>query len=116
VLAEAAAWVALAEARELAFWPSPVGPVSLAEQAVRLATVDGARALGWGERSGVLEVGRRADLVGVAVDTTVGAVYRDLVERGPGRQVLTVLGGVRVARRAGPDADWPEIDRHELEA
>jgi len=115
VLAEAAAWVAAARERELVFWPSAVGPVPLEEQAVRLATVDGARALGWGDSAGVLEPGRRADLVAVDVDTTTQRVYRDLVEHGPGRQVLTVLAGVRRARRPSAAAPWPEIDRHELE-
>lgn len=115
VLAEAATWAALARTRDLAFWPSDSGPVSLEEQAVRLATVEGARAMGWGDRAGVLEPGRRADLVGVAIDTTAAAAYRDLVERGPGRQVMTVLGGVRRARRDDPEVPWPPIDRHELD-
>ena len=112
VLADAAAWVELARRRELVYWPSAAGPVSLEEQAVRLATVDGARTLGWGSAAGVLEPGRRADLVGVAVATTVERVYADLVAHGPGRQVLTVLEGVRRARRADPDEPWPEVEEH----
>lgn len=111
LLAEAAAFAALAGRRGLAFWPSSVGPVPLEEQAIRLATVGGARALGWADVSGVLEAGRRADLVGVAIETNPDTVYRDLVEQGPGRQVLTVLGGVRRARRADPDRPWPDVDR-----
>ncbi len=111
LLAEAAAFVALAGRRGLVFWPSSVGPVPLEEQAVRLTTVGGARALGWDGANGVLEAGRRADLVGVALETSVASVYRDLVERGPGRQVLTVLGGVRRARREDPSVPWPEVDR-----
>jgi len=114
VLSEAAAWAVLARGRDLAFWPSVVGPITLEEQAVRLATVEGARAMGWGDRSGVLAPGRRADLAGVAIATTPATVYRDLVEHGPGRQVLTVLAGIRQARRPTPDHPWPDIDRHEL--
>jgi len=113
LLDEARAWVALARERELALWPGAHGPTSLEEQAIRLATVDGARAMGW--QAGVLEPGRRADLAGVAVDTTVASAHRDLVERGPGRVVLTVLGGVRRARRDDPSVPWPELDRHELD-
>jgi len=114
MLSEAAAWAALARARGLAFWPSAVGPITLEEQAVRLATVEGARAMGWGDRCGVLARGRRADLVAVAIPTTPASVHRDLVEHGPGRQVLTVLAGVRKARRPTPDHPWPPIDRPEL--
>jgi aminodeoxyfutalosine deaminase len=116
LLAEAAAWVALARRRDLMFWPSSVGPITLEEQAIRLATVDGARAMGWGGHAGVLEPGRRADLVGVEIATRPESAYRDLVEHGPGRQVLTVLAGVRRSRRASADEPWPEIDRRELNA
>ena len=113
-LADAAAFVALARARDVLFWPSSVGPLPLEEQAVRLATVDGARAMGWGGYAGVLEPGRRADLVGVDIATTPERVYADLVAAGPGRQVLTVLGGVRRARRPDAEQPWPTIDRREL--
>lgn len=113
VLAEAAAWVALARARDVTFWPSPAGPIPLEEAAVRLATVDGAVAMGWGRQTGVLAPGRRADFVVVDVDTSAERVWRDLIEAGPGRQVLTVLAGVRKARRADAATPWPEID-HEL--
>lgn len=113
VLAEATAWVALGRQRGLMFWPSPVGPITLEEAAVRLLTVDGARAMGWAGQSGILEPGRRADFVVLDLDTTVDAVYRDVVEQGSGRQVLTVLGGLRKARRGSADEPWPVID-HEL--
>jgi aminodeoxyfutalosine deaminase len=110
LLADAAAWVALARRRDLVLWPSSAGPVSLEEAAIRLATVDGARALGLGATCGVLEPGRRADLVGASVETSVGTVYADLVHAGAGRQVLTVLGGVRKARRADADTPWPPLE------
>ncbi len=110
VLAEASAWARLAASRGLREWPSAAGPVPLDEQAVRLATVDGARAMGWGNRAGVLEPGRRADLAGVALTATPRSVYRDLLTRGPGRQVLTVVGGVRKARRDDADRPWPLLD------
>lgn len=110
LLAEAAAFTDLATAAGMALVPTSTGLLEAAEAAVRLATVDGARALGLGDVAGVLEPGRRADLVGVAVSTSPDAVYRDLVRSGPGRQVLTVLGGVRRSRRASADEPWPEID------
>jgi cytosine/adenosine deaminase-related metal-dependent hydrolase len=110
VLAEAAAWVQVAQAQGLHLWPSGAGPVPLEEAAIRLATTDGARALGWGATCGALEPGRRADLVGVAVDTSAEHAYRDLVAQGAGRQILTVIGGVRKARRDSADHAWPDID------
>jgi cytosine/adenosine deaminase-related metal-dependent hydrolase len=109
-LAEAAAWVAMARAQQIALWPGGGGPVELEEQAVRLLTVEGADAMGWAAHSGVLAVGRRADMVGVDVVTTAATAYRDLVTRGVGRQVLTVLGGVRRAMRASGDTPWPLLD------
>lgn len=113
LLAEAAAWVGLARRRGLAFWPSGVGPIPLEEAALRLATVDGARTLGWGDRAGLLEPGRRADFVVVDVATTADAVWRDVIEQGPGRLVLTAVGGVRKARRPDAGTPWPPIDHDE---
>ena len=112
LLGEAAAWVGLARRRGLTAWPSSDGARPLEEQAVRLATVDGAAAMGWGGVAGVLEPGRRADLVGVAQATSVEDVWRDLVERGPGQVVCTVVAGVRKARREA-GTPWTEIDRQE---
>lgn len=109
VLAEAAAWVEMANAQGMVFWTGAAGPVELPEQAVRLITVDGAAAMGWGEHSGVIAPGRRANLVGVQVATTPATVYSDLIAQGAGRQVLTVLGGVRRARRDNVDAPWPPL-------
>ncbi len=114
VLAEAAAWVRLARERGLGFWPSPVGPIDLEEAAVRLLTIDGARAMGWAGHAGLLEPGRRADFVVIDVPTTPERAYRDVIDHGPGRQILTVLGGVRRSRRDSADVPWPEID-HELD-
>lgn len=108
--AEAAAWVALARAQGIALWPGAGGPVELEEQAVRLLTCDGAAALGWEGHSGVLAPGRRADLVGIDVSTTAATAYRDLLTRGVGRQVLTVVAGVRRSWRSGGDAPWPALD------
>lgn len=110
LLAEAAAWAEVARRRELVLWTSPAGPVSLEEAAVRLATVDGARALGLGDVAGVLEPGRPADMVGVAIDTSPGTVYADLLREGVDRQVLTVLGGIRKSRRADANVAWPALE------
>ena len=109
-LAEAAAWVALARAQGIALWPGGGGPVELEEQALRLLTCDGAAALGWAAHSGVLAPGRRADLVGVDVATTADAAYRDLLTRGVGRQVLTVLTGTRQSWRPSGDVPWPPLE------
>ena len=110
VLAEAAAWVGLARQRGLDAWPQRNGQLSLPEAALRLATVDGAAAMGWGQQAGVLATGRRADLVGVELATSLATVWTDLIRCGARRQVLTVKSGVRVARRATADEPWPEPD------
>ena len=115
VLGEAQAWVATAASRGVMFWPSPVGPIPLEEAAIRIATVDGAKTLGWNAFAGVLEPGRRADFVVADVQTSADTVYRDLVTSGPGRQVLTVLGGVRKARRPDAETPWPPIDHERSE-
>lgn len=109
-LAEAAAWVDVARGQGIALWPGAGGPVELEQQAVRLVTCDGAAAMGWSASSGVLAPGRRADLVGVDVATTAATAYRDLITDGVGRQVLTVLAGVRRSRRPSGDSPWPELD------
>lgn len=110
ILAEAAEWVRTAERREMFLWPSPAGPIPLSEAAIRLATVDGARTLGLGATSGILGPGRRADLVGVAVQTTAETVYEDVISHGVGRQVLTVVGGLRKSRREDADQPWPPLE------
>ena len=117
LLADVAALVARAEEQGLAELPTPAGPRGIAEAAVRLATVDGAAAMGWGEQAGTLAPGRRADLVGVGVE--VGAdpeqAFDAVARAGAGRQVLTVLAGVRRARRRDPDVAWVEHDPREGE-
>ena len=113
VLAEAAAFARAAAAAGYSLWRCDDGPVGVEEAAVRLVTVDGARTLGWGRAAGVLEPGRRADLVGVEVPgVALGTVHADLLERGPGRQVLTVLGGVVRARRERATTPWPDVVEH----
>jgi cytosine/adenosine deaminase-related metal-dependent hydrolase len=112
-MAEASAWVALARAYGIALWPGPGGPVELEEQAIRLLTCDGAAAMGWAGHSGVLAPGRRADMAGVDVATTAATAYRDLLTRGVGRQVFTVVAGVRRSWRASGDTPWPRLDDDE---
>jgi aminodeoxyfutalosine deaminase len=82
VLAEAAAWVAAAREQGLEGWRCPEGTVGLEEAAVRIATIDGAAAMGWGDVAGRLGPGRRADLVGVGLATEPDRVYEDLVADG----------------------------------
>lgn len=114
-LAEARAWRdQMRERSDDAGPPSGDGAAGLEETALRMITVEGARALGWGQRCGILAPGRRADFTLLDLDTTPADVQRDLIDAGAGRQVLTVLGGVRRARRSSGDDPWPPID-HETE-
>jgi 5-methylthioadenosine/S-adenosylhomocysteine deaminase len=74
-----------------------------ARRAFRLATIDGARALGLGEVTGSLEVGKRADIVVVRTDgphvEPCGDVYSRLVYACTARDVEHVLvDGVHVVR------------------
>ena len=120
VLAEVAALTARAATEAIEVLPTTAGPRPVAEAALRMATVDGADTMGWGELAGQLAAGRRADFVGVGV--TSGAdvaeddpdrVYEAVASFGAGRQVLTVLGGVRRARRSDPNVAWAEHDPRE---
>ena len=70
----------------------------LAERLVRLATVDGAAALGLASESGVVAPGVRADLAVFDVPTD-GSPYAALVDHGAGSCVATVLAGKLVHRR-----------------
>ena len=71
----------------------------LDERLIRLATLDGARALGLDGTVGVLRPGARADLAVFDVPTD-GDPYAALVEHGAGRCVATVLAGRLVHRAA----------------
>lgn len=113
VLAEAQAFASAARITGLSTWPTSVGALPLPEAALRLVTVDGAAALGWGDRAGAIAPGRRADLVGVEVDADPDHAAAAVVSRGPGRQVLTVVGGVQRARRSSADVPWTEHDPRE---
>ncbi|MGI8873830.1 MAG: amidohydrolase family protein [Egibacteraceae bacterium] len=113
VLAEARAWARLARAQGLQDWPGRPGSHrtrSLEQQALRLVTVDGARAMGWDGHAGVLAAGRQADLVGIELATTAHDAEATVVTDGSGRQVLTVVAGVRRARREHADEPWPALD------
>ncbi len=66
-----------------------------AERALRLATIDGARALGLDDRTGSIEVGKRADLVVVRLDGVHaepgGSVFSKLVYACGARDVVDVM-------------------------
>lgn len=76
-----------------------------AEEALRLLTVDGARALGMESQIGSLEVGKWADLVAVQLDPESGTRPTDVAARllacDPSSIVSTYVGG----RRVHPHAD-----------
>ena len=88
-----------------------------AAELLRMATLCGARALGFGDVIGTLEPGRDADLCAVRLDTVHGRPVHDplatlfFAARGSD-VVLTVVRG-RVLYR---DASWPTIDMPALAA
>jgi 5-methylthioadenosine/S-adenosylhomocysteine deaminase len=76
-----------------------------AAAALRMATVDGARALGLGDRIGVLAPGMRADLVAVdladsPVDPVEDPAVAALTAGSPQRVLLTIVDGVVRYRRS----------------
>src|SRR5262249_25042053 len=56
----------------------PVSGVVRPEKALEMATVDGARALGWDGDIGSAEAGKRADLIVVDTRRTIGTPMEDL--------------------------------------
>ena len=82
-----------------------------AHQALELATIGGARALGIDSRVGSLEVGKDADLAAFRIDiprtTPVGDPYASAIFALPGRSaaLVTVRGSVLVDRGRAPAAE-----------
>ncbi|MCP5149576.1 MAG: amidohydrolase family protein [Ectothiorhodospiraceae bacterium] len=79
-----------------------------AGEVLRMATIDGARALGLGHRIGSLEVGKEADVVTVSLrepnllpvlDHPVRTIVPNLVYAGTGKEVRTVVVAGRVVVR-----------------
>ncbi|MDQ3674641.1 MAG: amidohydrolase family protein, partial [Gemmatimonadota bacterium] len=88
-----------------------------ADEALELATLGGARALGIDARVGSLEVGKDADLAAFRVDisrtTPLGDPYAAVVFALPGRsaELVTVRGKVLVQRGRALAADTDLVDR-----
>src|SRR5687768_1931665 len=88
-----------------------------ADEALELATLGGARALGIADRTGSLEVGKDADLAAFRVDnsrtTPLGDPYAAAVFALPGRsaELVTVRGKVLVGRGRVLSADTDLVER-----
>lgn len=97
-------WVELRHAALLAKVRTGVSTLP-AKRAFRLATIDGARALGIDEVTGSLEVGKRADIVVTRLDTPHvepgGDVFSKLVYGCQARDVVHVLCDGEVVVHAG---------------
>jgi cytosine/adenosine deaminase-related metal-dependent hydrolase len=87
-------------------------------QALELATVGGARALGWAERIGSLETGKRADLIVVDPHTPHATPSTDpistLVYAAQSRDVRDVLVDGRLLVRGGRLTELTGLDRDEV--
>jgi cytosine/adenosine deaminase-related metal-dependent hydrolase len=82
------------------------GPSALpARRALRLATIDGARALGWEDRIGSIEPGKQADLAVVRIDRAHaepgGDVFSRLVYACRASDVVHVMVGGRLVVKGG---------------
>ena len=92
-----------------------------AHQALALATIGGAQALGIDDRVGSLEVGKDADLAGFKIDiartTPLGDPYSAAIFALPGRsaELVTVRGKILVEHRKVRGAD-PELTARVREA
>jgi 5-methylthioadenosine/S-adenosylhomocysteine deaminase len=77
---------------ELDLWAEAAAAGLSGDDAIRMLTIEGARALGWDAEIGSLDVGKAADLAVMAVGPS-------------GRQVVVTVVGGRVVHRAGfPEA------------
>jgi 5-methylthioadenosine/S-adenosylhomocysteine deaminase len=79
-------------------------------EVLRMATIQGARAIGWGDEIGSLEVGKQADLILVdlnepslspVLDTPIRNIVPNLVYSARGHEVKTVMVAGRVLVREG---------------
>jgi cytosine/adenosine deaminase-related metal-dependent hydrolase len=86
------------------------GGVFTAEQLVRMATINAAEILGWGDHLGTLEPGKRADII--AVDGKQGDPFLQLIQARDASLTLVVIEGTpRVGQRQFMqrfDLDAPE--------
>ncbi len=98
-------WAELRAAVQLARAREGRADALTAAAALRMATADGARALGLGDRIGVLAPGMRADLVAVdlaesPVDPVEDPAVAVLTAGSPQRVLLTIVDGVLRYRRS----------------
>jgi cytosine/adenosine deaminase-related metal-dependent hydrolase len=115
------AWVEMRHAALIAKLRSGVTSLP-ARRALRLATIDGARALGLGELVGSIEAGKRADLAIVRLDGPhagpAGDVFSRLVYACSARDVVHVLVDGRLVVKGGEHQllDVPRVKGEALAA